>query len=673
MTHPKRLQGTDGIRGLTASSSALNKGNPLEFYLKNHLLTPQFFKGYCFAFAKILLKEKIAQEGDLIVIGSDPRDPSGEFLEAANQGLEAAGLKACNVGILPTPAIPLYMQHIAALGGIMLTASHNPPDQNGIKLFHPHLGLKFLPLDDEKLTSALFDLDWDSLIATTPEQNRTDKTQEAKEFFVSLHRDPKNSWGQGADFSSIILAIDASKGAATPVAEEIFKHFNFAQVHVYCQTGLVNQDCGVANIEGKEWITSDMVLGENASFKDYQALVSAFELSKNPQVQSGAKELVLLVFDGDADRCFLLYYFPKQDAFRVLSGDPLGLIQARYLSDQNQKGIFIHTVESDFELSKAAVKLGQEVQLTGVGDKWILARACLGLVGEIGEKANNPELIALSKIEPANLDGFEASKIFGEFLKDAKNAKATEIEKTNFLLGLEESGHAITPTSLQTPHVTQALAFAGNGIKAGLNSLAALSVEKNKEALVEETFEAGYKKTLYVYYVDKSKLLGASDYLKAAAPRFQDLIQSHLSQLGPEFKTKVVAFAEEPDLYFIELSQGANIIGAVFLRNSGTEDKSALYLRGPKDLKIKLKALGEELHQELLAGLKDQSKDLCQLELTILKAVKAGADLKFIEESHKNKPFKRILHEMEHKEEIIFNQAGLFKITPKGLYLLNQL
>ncbi|MDX2471962.1 MAG: hypothetical protein QNL04_15435 [SAR324 cluster bacterium] len=681
MTQLKRFQGTDGIRGKTANADAYNsaaasalKGcNPLDFYLEQSLLTPQFFKGYCFAFANILLEEQIAKKDDLIIIGSDPRDPSGEFLEQATQGIEAAGLKVCNVGILPTPAIPLYMLHSGALGGVMLTASHNPPDQNGIKLFHAHLGLKFLPLDDEKLTAKLFDLDWNSLLKESPEKNRVNHITEAKEFFVALHLDPKNSWGKVADFSNTILAVDASKGAATPVTEEIFHEFNFASVHVFCKTGPVNLDCGVANIEGKEWITAEMVLGENASFKNYQALTSVFSLSENPEVQGGQKELVLLVFDGDADRCFLLYYFPEKNAFRVLSGDSLGLIQARYLTSQNQKGEFIHTVESDFELSKAAIKLGQEVRLTGVGDKWILARACLGLVSEFAKRSNDQRLTDLSQREPANLSGFEASKIMGEFFENLSLANASEIIETNFLLGLEESGHSITPTTLQTPF-GKSLAFAGNGIKAGLNGLAALSFETNRKELVEETFEAGYKKTFYIYHVDKAKLLGGSPYLADAAPKFEQMIAMHL---GSEIKTQVLAFAEEPDLYFIELNKDGKKLGAVFLRNSGTEDKSALYLRGPKVLGPKLKGLGFELHQELLANLKEPSKELCQLELTILHSIseepKNVKDLKDIEKNYGNQTLNMALHEMEHKQDLIFNQAGLFKITPKGLYLLNQL
>ena len=129
-----RLQGTDGIRGpiYLAESSLLS--NPVHAFLNDGVLTEEFFELYTYAYCKELLDEDFASKSDSVVIGWDPRDISNDFYDSAIKGIRKAGLKAVIVDMLPSPAISLYQLHIGAACGFVLTASHNPADQSGIKI-----------------------------------------------------------------------------------------------------------------------------------------------------------------------------------------------------------------------------------------------------------------------------------------------------------------------------------------------------------------------------------------------------------------------------------------------------------------------------------------------------------------------------------------------------------
>ena len=653
-----RLQGTDGIRGLVAPDSSGQ--HPLKFYLDQGLLTPGFFEQYCYAYGLLLIQESLARFGDPVVIGWDPRDPEQIFTSAAMAGLQKAGLNPCQVGVLPTPAIPLYMLHIGAVGAVMLTASHNPADQNGIKLFHPHLGMKFLPKDDERLTAKLYSLSQYDLAEKPLRGDIQDHQEAAREFFIACHRDPANSWLAEDSLKDVILGIDASNGALGPHVSELFSGYG-AELHLFCIEGRVNHHCGVAEIEGHEWISPEEV--SSGAYQGFPALEGLFALAQKTEVQEGHKKLIGLVFDGDGDRCFRLDYFPDEESFKVLSGDHLGILQASYLAKQGIKGQFVHTVESDLAIAQTASRLGLEPELTGVGDKWILAMACMEWLRLQGQAVGADTLIHLTSQHPARASGFALARACSVQLVEYG---LREIEP-RFALGLEESGHAITAMHFQSPQGPR-IAYAGNGAKAGLNALAATT--NMPELNLREPFIPGVKKTYYVYYVKRGELIHGSPFLEAFHSQLTKAVAAHLDS-GVSLKVKT--FMEEADLAFFELWQKGKPQGAIFLRNSGTEDKSALYLRGPARWKTALLHLGEELHQGLLADLKQKSKSLCQLELSILSAISQGQEPQQGAHAFEGSPWERVLAEMERKEGVVTRENGLFKVTPKGLYLLKQM
>ena len=136
----QRLQGTDGIRRETKLASNFEcKGlTPQQVFFEKGWITEQVMELYAYVHIKNLPGPKKTKN---IVVGWDPRDPSGIFIEAVIKGIRKAAGNALTLGIVPTPLVPLFMLHQDADCGIMITASHNPNDQNGIKLFSPFRGM----------------------------------------------------------------------------------------------------------------------------------------------------------------------------------------------------------------------------------------------------------------------------------------------------------------------------------------------------------------------------------------------------------------------------------------------------------------------------------------------------------------------------------------------------
>ena len=659
MTYPTRLQGTDGIRGRVALRQSLK--NPLDDYLASGFLTPDFFEAYGYAFAGLLLEAGLAEPGSPVVVGWDNRDQAGVYTGAFVKGVLKAGLAVDQVGVVPTPLVPYFMLKTGARGAAMLTASHNPADQNGIKLFLPSLGLKFLPGDDEILTGLLIaakDLDLSVLPLLGVAQ---DKSAQAGRFFIGASLEPHNSWmSADLDLSNHILVLDGSNGAAAAFLEPIFGQIGLGKLRLTNLLGDINHLAGVADIEGLESISPERLEGR---FRGYPFLNAFFEEAQAPAVINGEKRLVGLVFDGDADRCFRLDYDPQAGLARVSSGDLLGFQLARYAAQASphltEGKEFAYTVESDLLLGQAAKELGFKEQLTGVGDKWLLRQAAAAIARGQGD-SELADFVSSWSFDPEA----SANHLTKRFETLIRRQGWRPNFPLSFFLGLEESGHALSAFwfDREGQHPP---AFAGNGIKAGINSLVAMASLGLDQ--IREPFEAGLKATHYVYYVDKSRLNPGHLFRQALSDGLMGLIPD---LLGQQFSGRFQVFAEEETLLFCHILKNGQPFGAVFVRNSGTEDKSALYLRGPHIATEPLSQLGFRLHLELLKGLKDPEKDLAKLEWALLLAIHQGQDPFSLEAKFSGLPLARVLKEMEVKQGLITQEKGVFKVDQKGSTLL---
>lgn len=663
---PQKLQGTDGIRGRITTNQSLKNEHPLDIYFKSNLLTPAFFERYAYAFGCLLLQSDLATANNSVIIGWDPRDKEGKFNQAAIVGIRKSGLNAIVVGTLPTPAIPLYMIESEACGCIVLTASHNPSDQNGIKLFCGHTALKFLPPDDIKLTEKIYQQSSISMESLDKRGEIQYREAEAKEYFVRYCLDARNSWIDNDDFRDIVLVLDASNGAVAEVVKEIFSDLPFQEVVFTNMQGNINENSGVADIEGLEAITRESVMNPGGRFSKYQTLVTMFEKATAiKDEESKSSKVVAFVFDGDGDRCFRLDYLPESDSLRVSSGDLLGVHQATYLKKQISLGnsLFINTVESDLNTAIAARNLGFNPILTGVGDKWILSRAVLDL---IESRLPQQDRIKKQFIEISERNSGVSALELSRFWKSLNEDNlAANTENSLFQIGIEESGHCITPGYIDKKNQAVTV-FSGNGIKTALNSLKALSGIVSDEQwyrTIEEPFESGVGKTFYTYYVNKQRLNPGSEFRN----KLQSLIQqSFYDYFSRDYEMEIVEFAEEREMLYCSILENNKQCGAVFTRNSGTEDKSALYLRGEMRLSQSLEELGETLHLYMLNGMKDRTNGFAKFEINTLNALEDGAGLDKVVSDFPDLPHERILKEMELKEGLIESVNGVRVLTEKG-------
>jgi phosphoglucosamine mutase len=673
---PPRIQGTDGIRRtvLPSDDPSLAGLNPAEAFVERDVLTEKFMEGYAFAFGKTLRERPI--KNPRVVIAWDPRDPEGLFTGAVIRGIRKAGCVALIAGVAPTPAVPMYVAAGRADGGLMITASHNPAEQNGIKVFLAPTGLKLLHKDDVALTERIAKLDWEALAAAEPAEDEKGIKEEIRDLFVRFHTEPGNAWLDDGGLSRFTLVVDPARGAYTNLAADVLSYWG-AEVHEVnadAGDGRVNHLSGVADLEG----FSEIPIAECISgrWRKYSALAKTAELARtrSHELEPGGKVLAATVFDSDGDRFFLLLYRPSQESIAVLSGDECAILQGQFLRKRYGGKItgsgFLNTVESDLGVSDAAAGLGLAPVLKPVGDKWILLDATCRLLKYAGRTAPG-EVRGRFRETAESIDAGEpasAASISG-LLEEAAPYFPSACENDSpglalrFAVGCEETGHAITFGSLEAPHGLIPFA-AGNGLKSALNTLAAVAdiaedAPKIKTALkiIADPFKRGIKANRYVYFTQKEKLFCGAEF----AAELKKRLMSALTDAAPSLVIKPVHFPEEPEMIYLAGYEGERQVTAAFARNSGTEDKSCLYLRAVAGYEETAEAVINGVYPWFYAGLKDGRKQRATQELEVLHMLAAGHAVRFPED---------VRQEMEmiliDKEGLLERENLNLKLTPLG-------
>jgi phosphoglucosamine mutase len=592
----ERLQGTDGIRRpvALAADPRVSGLTPQRAFLEKGLLTEEFFELYAYAYVSSLGKP-----GE-VVVGWDPRDPAGDFTGAAVSGVRKAGATAVVLGIFPTPGVALYHIWRGSMCALMITASHNFRDQNGIKIFHGPHALKLFPDEDRDLTARVLSLDYARDVKPLAERGRRlDARDEAREVFLKFHLDPRNSWLKpGETFGDFPLVIDAANGAMSGLAFEVFRRLHggaVTELNSDTQSGDVNRKSGVADLEGVQ----EIARGE-LRFAEHSAVQALFE--------KGGKAAV---FDADGDRFYRLDHDRESGKILVLSGDETACHQARFLSPRPPSPLYVNTVESDLNAARFAQELGYEPVLTGVGDKWVLKQA-------------------------------------------AENAE-------RYGIGSEETGHNISRGYVTTRAGRDLEVFLGNGLKSALNTFVATRGLKAREAA--RPFPRGFKKTFYVYYTRKELLRQGGDVFRGVEEliRRECVLGEVVAQPRPE----------EPDMLYLAVkgADGRQRAG-IFVRNSGTEEKTGVNVRGTLEDSAELVRVGEEAILRVARAMKDREHPMARAERAILEALRGGprasAALPVPAGVHRE----RLLEELANKEKVIRACAAGYELTPLGARML---
>ena len=312
----QRLFGTDGIRGLA-----------------NRDLTAELALNVSVAAAHILV-ENIKDHRPKAIVGSDSR-ASGEFLEAAVvAGLTSAGVDVYRVGVLPTPAIAYLVASTGADLGVMLSASHNPMPDNGIKLFARGGG----KLDDaiEDQIQARMAEPWER-----PTGRGVGRVIEDKDAANRYIEHLLSTVSQKLDGLKVV--VDCANGAASFVAPEALRRAGAEVI------AIANTPDG--------WNINDGVGSTHLDFLKAEVKKHGADLG--------------IAHDGDADRCLAV----DADGVEV-DGDQIIAILAAGLNSRGElaKSTVVATVMSNIGFFKAMEATGIKVEVTGVGDRYVLEK-----------------------------------------------------------------------------------------------------------------------------------------------------------------------------------------------------------------------------------------------------------------------------------------------------------
>ncbi len=329
-----RLFGTDGVRGLA-----------------NGDLTADLALGLSQAAARVLTQGRHADElraqgkRPTAIVARDPR-VSGQFLTAAvSAGLASSGIDVLDAGVIPTPAAAFLVSDIGADFGVMISASHNPAPDNGIKFFS-FGGTKLPDAVEDRIEEAMLG---DKLAPIGAGVGRIDRFADAEDRYL-LHL----LGTLDVSLAGLHVVIDCAHGAAAGISPRVFADAG-ARVTVIGSDpdGLnINEGCGSTHLEPLQ----AAVLHHGADFG--------------------------IAHDGDADRCLAV-----DAAGRVIDGDQIMVILALSMKSRGQltDDTLVATVMSNLGLKRAMHEHGVRLIETKVGDRYVLealAEHQLSLGGE---------------------------------------------------------------------------------------------------------------------------------------------------------------------------------------------------------------------------------------------------------------------------------------------------
>jgi phosphomannomutase len=559
------LQGTDGIRGYVEKKNKKQNKNPILNFEQRGSLTPEFFELYGYVFCRYLQKNNLAKAGDYIIVGKDSRDASLILTQSLLEGVMKAGMKLRFLDVVPTPAVAFYLVKRNRSGGIMITASHNPADQNGIKLFLPPFGKKLLPAQEKDLTKMLYETPYpiQTKQKIAPYKNLNKKV--IKKYTSHILKNTRIR-----KFPKTILMVDCANGALTKTLEYFFRRVKFHKLVLLNKEGKINNNCGVTQLENLREI-SQKDLAKNKNLSENVLLSAMFrEAEKNSLVAEGKLFLSAFVFDGDGDRLIRLEYDCFEKKILILTGDTLAFEFLTALSHKKKQVSFFHTIESDLEMKIQAKKNRWRQEILAVGDKWLLD-------------------------------------------------KALE-HKKNFSLGYEASGHFVFPTHIKIRSgrigsrkyilSKKEVFFTGDGLLAAMKSLEAIYQNHGKNVgkkffdSLRTHYNPGICKNVAIHGVDKSRLLD-----KKFAKTLSDFMEKTTKKLlGSDFQLVAKEVKNCPDLHYWYFQNQEGPQAAIFVRNSGTEDKTSLYLRTRQQFEKKFSQVLEKLRLFLVPYLQTKRK-----------------------------------------------------------------
>lgn len=314
----QKFFGTDGIRGKVGS----------------YPITPDFVLKLGWAVGRVLGSQKGQDKNanGLVVIGKDTRISGYMFESALEAGLSAAGVDTRLLGPMPTPAIAYLTRTLHAVGGIVISASHNPYDDNGIKFFSSE-GQK---LPDEIELAIEAELEKPMETQASDSLGKVERVDDAGGRYIEFCK----ASVERVSLKGLKIVVDCANGATYSVGPSVYRELGAQTIRVGTQpNGLnINENCGSVHPK----LLQSRVLEEQADLG--------------------------IALDGDGDRVIMVDHRGE-----LVDGDEILYIIAKSRSRENKLGnTVVGTVMSNLGLEQAITELGIEFKRAKVGDRYVL-------------------------------------------------------------------------------------------------------------------------------------------------------------------------------------------------------------------------------------------------------------------------------------------------------------
>jgi phosphoglucosamine mutase len=311
------LFGTDGIRGKVGELLS----GPLALQI-----------GF---WAGIVLCTHTPQSGP-IILGQDSRNSSDMLAMALSAGLTAAGIEVWYLGLCPTPCVAYLVSITDAIGGVMISASHNPPEDNGIKLFGAN-GTKLSPGLQAEIEAGLR-----GNISSTSGVNNCGRHYSRTELVAHYGEALQEPLQPAVNLQGMKIVLDLAWGAAVGLAPAVFTQMGAEVIclHNEADGDRINVNCGSTHMDILQ-----------AAVKEHNADMG-------------------FAFDGDADRVLGV-----DNTGRQVNGDYILYLWGRHLQQKQQlpDNLIISTVMANLGFEKTWQQLGGKLVRTAVGDQYVQA------------------------------------------------------------------------------------------------------------------------------------------------------------------------------------------------------------------------------------------------------------------------------------------------------------
>ena len=586
------FMGTDGMRG-KVSVERFSYIESLQKYTGENLITIPLLELSVAAFVRMLKETGRTLK---VCFGNDSRDKATNWalVKAVRNAFLKNDVQFTDLGVAPTPYVPQFMVANGIQGGAVLTASHNPSNQNGIKFFFDGKKLLSDGSDGDLILSAYM-----LELALNDSENSCDYTNYDYQDYVdkAVNFLEKTISPEYKDkIRSCKIIVDTANGAWSLYAKRFFERNKMMVELLNCSPKgeNINHNCGVAEIEGH----ADFTTAELSSAPE--VIRKLYSEGKN-----NSENVYGIALDGDGDRGFVMKYDRNQDKVIVYDGDAEAyLIESLFHKNQNitsanpgsaivnpKNAVF--TIESDLMVGiQMQEKFGLNPVMVDVGDKWICNQ--------------NPE----------------------------------ELE-----IGFESSGHVIVPCRMGESKIL----LTGNGLLTAL--LAIVSMESGNTS-----FEKGYSNALYTYFVKKELFYNGSSLWTSDL----QLVQDEISKLKG-YTTEIISM-KDPNVLVFSIFDNGQKCALIFIRNSGTEDKNAVYLKCRNGFEQNLLPITQKISALHRSKMLDSSREEVVCENNILGILKSKG---FFVKEDLNSASSGIIESALHalvKERIICNKDDSYQL-----------